>query len=63
MTQCNEPIDPRLAAATEAIVEQHGEEIKAYLNGVVPANAWRPEQYAAAVLKALDALPGTEASK
>lgn len=40
--------------ATQAIVAQHDEEIKAYLQGEVEANVWRPEKYAEAVLHAID---------
>lgn len=43
----------RLTRATEAIVEAHDEEMRAFLRGDVPANQWRPEKYAEAVLAAL----------
>ena len=38
---------------TVGMIEQHEEEMRAFLNGDVPANQWRPEKYAEAVVRAI----------
>jgi hypothetical protein len=42
-----------LARASGAVYEQHGEEIRRYLEGKQPANQWRPDAYARAALEAI----------